>query len=216
MMSILLIVIFLLKILFFTIVNYLSMSSILSILHPLVSEDFIILGKSENYAILYRNVKGNLQTFKTDFKRIIMVIEKKVGNYKMQLIQDNHVLVVLKLKLQKRNEDLTVRVDLFDLPVKNLRGEIFIVQDPYILESILSKMDGAKKAISNKDNEKNKRKQLEKNKEVFEAYRTHNKSFKKLVELGIIKLKEVLHYENCIERLEREDEKLNKKIKLEE
>lgn len=179
-------------------------------LKPIVPEDFLILSISENYVLSYEYHPEQLDfiSFLETFKKLCELADKKIANYK--ILRMNKRIIVLIKNSSKSNT--IIKSDYFDLPSKNLKAEIYWVVDIQQFENKLANMnykwEDYKKEETNY--EKNKRK---KNIEFFTEYKKH-KSLEKLVELGLIHLKDVPQYRKSLKILEKEQ--IKKRVKHEE
>lgn len=179
-------------------------------LRPVVSEDFIVLSKSEYYVLSYeyRTEQLEFSFFLEYFKKLAELPEKKIVDYKV-LRMNNRIIVLLKNSLKS---DSIIKSDYFDLPSKKLRAEIFWVVDIQQFENKISTMkpkwEHYKKQESNYE-----KKKREKNLEFFVEYNKY-KSLGRLVELGLIHLKDVPRYQHSLEILEKEQ--IQKRVKHEE
>ena len=192
------------------------MSKLLRVLQPLKYETKIPFQKSDNYVLIYINAKIELSVFTMEFKDMTNVLGNKIADFKIQKIENKHILVLLKIRIHGKNE-FKLKVDFFDLTQNELKAQIYKVDDVEQLEIMMNKMEGALQVVKKQDfgYERKKRQAQQQNKEFFAEYKKH-KSLNKLVELGVIHLKDVIHYQGCLEALEKEDQKLKKKVKREE
>ncbi len=194
------------------------MSKILGILVPVHCENKITISKSKNFVLLYKHSDIEFQLFVNEFKDICSVLDKKLIDFRIQRIEGKHFLVLLKIKIHQKNE-LKLKSDFFDMPIFGLKPQIYNVEvvDTETLEKLMNKMDGGLQAVKKQDfgYEIKKRQKRLSNKEFFDEFQK-KKSLQSMVKSGSIHLKDVSHYKECLDILEKEEQKLKKKVKGEE